>query len=53
MKNYNFEPMNRSLKANLSSEQVEDRIKQRNTTKQRHNQRNVKVFNRKAEDTES
>ena len=53
MKNSNFEPMNKSFKSNLSTEQVEDRIKQRNTTKQRHNQRNVKVFNRKVEDTES
>ena len=50
--NINFVPMNKTLKSNLSPEQIEERIKQRNTTKFRHNQRNVKVYNRKLEDTE-
>jgi hypothetical protein len=52
MKNYNVVPMKKKSKSNLSEDQIEDRIKARNFTKKRHNQRGVKVFNRKPEVTD-
>lgn len=51
MKNYNVNKMNKK-KSNLSEDQIKERLRERNTTKLRHNQRGLKVFYRKNEDTE-